>query len=155
MPEFVSLFDFVPDSMPESAIAHTPSDALDLRRFDAHYAAEAGPSTIFSEVPDGRFRVQITDLELTLASTGNPVLKFGLRIMDGEHRKRMLWKRRVITENTIRYVKSELMTCGLRLERFSQLPLRLEELQGIELDITKVTKKDNCDIYFNRRAVEA
>lgn len=155
MAEFVSLFDSVPDSIPESPTKNlTPRNPMDLSRFNQSFEVEQAPPQSFGEVPDGRYRVLISDLELGLASTGNPVLKYGLRIASGEFRGRMIWKRRVITANTIRYTKSELMTCGLRLERFSHLNRRLAELQGIGLEVSKVTKGEKSDVFFNRRLVE-
>jgi hypothetical protein len=127
---------------------------MDLSRFNRSFAAEAAPAPTFGEVPDGRYRAVISDLELGLSSTGNPVLKYGLRVASGEFRGRMIWKRRAITANTIRYTKSELLTCGLRLERFSHLSRRLAELQGIGLEVSKVTKGEKSDVFFNRRLVE-
>jgi hypothetical protein len=150
MADFVSLFDSVPDPAPE----HPARDPMDLSRFNRSFAAEQSPAPSFGEVPDGRYRVVISDLELGLASTGNPVLKYGLRVATGEFRGRMIWKRRAITSNTIRYTKSELLTCGLRLERFSHLSRRLGELQGIGLEVSKVTKGEKSDVFFNRRLVE-
>jgi hypothetical protein len=46
------------------------------------------------------------------------------------------------------------LTCGLRLERFSHLSRRLAELQGIGLEVSKVTKGEKSDVFFNRRLVE-
>jgi len=145
MPEFVSLFDSIPDPV---------QDPMDLSRFNPSFSSRTTFAPMFREVPDGRYSVQITDLELGLASTGNPVLKYGLRVATGELTGRMIWKRRVITVNTIRFTKRELLACGLLLDRFSHLGRRLGELQGIELEVSKVTKGDNSDVYFNRRVGE-
>jgi len=165
MAEFVSLFDSVPDPIQEPPAQSSPGGKLsagnlpagnlmDLSRFNRTFEAEQAPAPSFGEVPDGRYRVMISDLELGLASTGNPVLKYGLRVASGEFRGRMIWKRRVITANTIRYTKSELLTCGLRLERLSHLNRRLAEMQGIGLEVSKVTKGEKSDVFFNRRLIE-
>ena len=145
MTEFVSLFDSIPDPV---------QDPMDLSRFNPSFSSQTTIVSTFREVPDGRYSVQIIDLELGLASTGNPVLKYGLRVATGELTGRMIWKRRVITVNTIRFTKRELLTCGLLLDRFSHLGHRLGELQGIGLEVGKVTKGDKSDVYFNRRVVE-
>ena len=153
MAEFVSLFDSIPDFGVHPPTAHPPPAAhsMDLSRFNRSFEAEHAPAPTFGQVPDGRYRVLITDLELSLASTGNAVLKYGLRVAAGPFERRMIWKRRVITVNTIRYTKSELLTCGLRLDRLSDLNRRLAELQGIGLEVSKVTKGDKSDVFFNRR----
>jgi len=157
MAEFVSLFDSLPDPVPEPPAPHppggNPGDPMNLSRFNRVFSAETVPPPSFGEVPDGRYRVLITDLELTLASTGNPVLKYGMRIGAGPCAGRMIWKRRAITANTLRYTKSELLTCGLRLERLSHLNRRLAELQGIGLEVSKVSKGEKSDVFFNRRLV--
>ncbi len=145
MPEFVSLFDSIPEPVP---------DPMDLSRFNPSFSTQTTPVPTFREVPDGRYCALITDLELGLASTGNPVLKYGLRVATGEFKGRMIWKRRVITVNTIRFTKRELLTCGLLLDRFSHLGRRLGELQGVGLEVSKVTKGDKSDVYFNRRVVD-
>lgn len=145
MPEFVSLFDSIPDPV---------HDPMDLSRFNPSFSSQKTFVSTFRDVPDGRYCVQVTDLELGMASTGNPVLKYGLRVATGELTGRMIWKRRVITVNTIRFTKRELLTCGLLLDRFSHLGRRLGELQGIGLEVSKVTKGDKSDVYFNRRVVE-
>ncbi|MCX6589165.1 MAG: hypothetical protein NTX13_21585 [Acidobacteria bacterium] len=153
MAEFVSLFDSIPDPEGHPLTVPPPPavQSIDLSRFNRIFEAEQAPAPTFGEVPDGRYRVLITDLELSLASTGNAVLKYGLRVVAGPFERRMVWKRRAITANTIRYTKSELLTCGLRLERLSDLNRRLAELQGIGLEVSKVTKGDKSDVFFNRR----
>jgi hypothetical protein len=72
----------------------------------------------------------------------------------GEFAGRMIWKRRVITVNTLRFMKKDLLTCGLLLDRFSHLGRRLGELQGVGLEVSKVTKGDSSDVYFHRRVVD-
>ena len=145
MPEFASLFNVVPEPV---------HDPMDLSRFNESVGSPKTLVRSYVEVPDGRYRAQITDLELGLASTGNPILKYGLRVSMGEFAGRMIWKRRVITVNTLRFMKKDLLTCGLLLDRFSHLGRRLGELQGVGLEVSKVTKGDSSDVYFHRRVVD-
>ena len=60
-----------------------------------------------------------------------------------------MWKRRGITEKTREYVLDELKICGLELPRFSELKNHLHELIGVELEVTRKTRGEDVNIYFN------
>lgn len=124
---------------------------LDLSRFNDAYRQEA-PAPAFQPVPDGRYHVEVDHVELgETANTGNPVLKWTLRIVGGDHSDRILFKRRVITEKTVRFLKSELQVCGLELRELSDLPGHLEEVTGLHLEVMKKTNGEWVDIYFENR----
>jgi hypothetical protein len=134
----------------------------DLSRFNEEYRRapaeqeqqrEQGwkPRTRFV-APDGKYEVMVESVELTTAkSSGNPLLKWRLRITSGPHENKVLFKNRAITPNTIEWVKKELQICGLDLEPFSNLPSRLRELANLELAVSKVTRGEHDSIYVNKR----
>jgi hypothetical protein len=84
-------------------------------------------------------------------STGNPMLKWTLRVIAPKFVNRLMWRNSVITHNTLKYVKTDLHTCGLDLEKLSELPKHLKKLLDVKLEVTKKTKGDNENIFFNRR----
>ena len=53
----------------------------------------------------------------------------------------------------IRWLKNDLHICGLDLQKLSDLPANLERLLDVKLEVTKRTKGDNENVYFNRRLV--
>ena len=55
--------------------------------------------------------------------------------------------------NTLKFVKTDLHICGLDLEKLSDLPRNLSKLLDVKLEVTKKTKGDNENIYFNSRIV--
>lgn len=131
----------------------------DLTRFDVQYArplAEPPPTapnqqTLLS-LPDGKYRVVVERLELTTAkNSGQPMLKWWLRVSGGQFDHRLLFKNRVISDATLEWVRKEMLVCGLELTPFSSLPNRLGELVGATLAISKVTKNGYENIYINRR----
>ncbi len=127
--------------------------AIDLSQFDDEYrneeAAERGE---FESVPDGKYQVTVEKVELTEAqSSGNPMLKWTLRVIAPKFVNRLIWRNSVITHNTLKYVKTDLHTCGLDLERLSDLQKNLKKLLDVKLEVTKKTKGDNENIFFNRR----
>jgi len=128
-------------------------DEIDLSRFNSLYRAESQPDAapVSHSIPDGRYEVVIAEAILTTSqSSGNPMIRFVLRITGSTFRDRIVRKFRAITEKTLPYVRKELEICGLRLERFEDLKSRVHELEGRELEIVKVTKGEDSNIYFNR-----
>lgn len=128
-------------------------DEIDLARFNNLYktepASDAAPMTY--SIPDGRYEVVVAEATLTKSQrSGNPMIRYVLRIAGSTFRDRLLRKHSAITENTIRFVRKELEICGLRLEKFDDLKARMNELEGIELEVVKVTKGEDSNIYFNR-----
>ncbi len=105
----------------------------------------------FESVSDGKYQVLVEKVELTQSSTGNPMLKWTLRILGPSFANRVLWYNRVFTHNTLKYVKTDLHLCGLDLDKLSELPKHLDKLLDVKLEVTKKTKGNNKNIYFNRR----
>jgi hypothetical protein len=74
-----------------------------------------------------------------------------LEVLSGSHAGRHIFKNSVITQASIPYVKGDLKTLGLQLSKFSELSRRLDELLDVTLEVTKRTRGDYTNIYFNRR----
>jgi len=126
--------------------------SIDLAQFDDDFQSEAPAERgDFETVPDGKYQVAVEKVELTQSSTGNPMLKWTLRILAPRFANRLLWRNSVFTANTLKYVKTDLHLCGLDLEKLSELPKHLGKLLELKLEVTKKTKGDNENIYFNRR----
>ena len=126
--------------------------AIDLAQFDDDFQSESTEERgDFESVPDGKYQVAVEKVELTQSSTGNPMLKWTLRILAPRFANRFLWRNSVFTANTLKYVKTDLHLCGLDLEKLSELPKHLGKLLEVKLEVTKKTKGDNENIYFNRR----
>ena len=127
--------------------------AIDLTQFDKDFSSEQPEERgEFESVPDGKYQVTVEKVELTEAqSSGNPMLKWTLRVIAPKFIDRLMWRNSVITHNTLKYVKTDLHTCGLDLDKLSELPKHLKKLLDVKLEVTKKTKGDNENIYFNRR----
>lgn len=126
---------------------------IDLSQFDAEFGAEQTEERgEFEKLPDGKYQVIVDKVELAQAqSTGNPMIKWTLRVLGPRHANRLLWRNSVITQNTLRYVKTDLHLCGLELQKLSDLPQNLGRLLDVRLEVTKRTKGENENIFFNRR----
>jgi hypothetical protein len=132
-----------------------PPPDIDLSQFDDDFAEAPIEEREFDEVPDGKFQVSIDKVELTTAkSSGNAMLKWTLRILGPHCAGRLLWRNNVIaTRENVRWLKNDLHICGLELVKLSELREHLEQLLDVQLEVTKRTRGDSVNIYFNRRLV--
>ena len=126
---------------------------IDLAAFDGTFQQEATEERgEFEGLPDGKYQVVVEKVELThTQNTGNPVLKWTLRVLGPRFGNRLIWRNSVITQNTVKYIKTDLHICGLDLEKLSDLPPQLHKLLDVRLEVAKKTKGDYENIYFSRR----
>ena len=131
------------------------SRSIDLTQFDDDFRNETPVErSDMDSVPDGKYQVFIVKVELAEAhTTGNPMLKWTLRILGPKFVNRIMWRNSVFTANTMKYVKTDLQLCGLDLDKFSELENNLSKLLDVKLEVTKKTKGENSNIYFNSRIV--
>lgn len=128
---------------------------VDLSDLDQAFTDAPVEEKEFDPVPDGKYQVNVEKVEITTAKTsGNRMLKWMLRILAPRFRGRVLWRNNVMaTRENIKWLKGDLHTCGLDLEKLSDLPANLERLLDVKLEVTKRTKGDNENVYFNKRIV--
>lgn len=128
---------------------------LDLAQFDDDFAEAPVEEREFEDIPDGKYQVNVEKVELTRAqSSGNPLLKWTLKILGPRLAGRLLWRNSVMaSKENLKWLKTDLHTCGLGIEKLSDLPARLGDLLDVKLEVTKRTKGENENIYFNRRIV--
>jgi hypothetical protein len=121
----------------------------DLSIFDEEYDEAEVPS--YEEVPDGKYQVRVHRVELGTSQAGDAMLKWDLVVLSGQHAGRHVFKNAVITHKSLPFVKGDLHTLGVQLSRFSDLPNHLEALLDQTLEITKRTRGEYTNVYFNRR----
>jgi hypothetical protein len=125
------------------------NQSVDLSSFDDEFATAQSPE--YDEVPDGKYHARIESVRLETSQKGDPMIKFDLEVLSGAHAGRHIFKNSVITQASLPYVKGDLRTLGLELSKFSELSGRLDELLDVALEITKRTRGDYTNVYFNRR----
>lgn len=125
------------------------SSSVDLSAFDDDFSSAEAPS--FDEVPDGKYQARIDSVRLANSQKGDPMIKWDLIVLSGPQAGRHIFKNSVITPAAMPFVKGDLKTLGLELAKFSDLPSHLESLLDITLEVTKRTRGDFANVYFNRR----
>ena len=129
-------------------------DDFDLAQLDNEYQEAPVEEREFDEVPDGKYQVKVEKAEIVRSQTsGNPMLKWTLKIFGPKFAGRFMWRNNVITSENLKWLKTDLHTCGVVLGSLSELPSRLKDLLDINLEVTKKTKGENENIYINRRIV--
>lgn len=123
--------------------------AVDLTSFDHDFETAEAPE--YDEVPDGKYQARIDSVRLESSQKGDPMIKFDLEVISGSQAGRHIFKNSVVTQASIPYVKGDLKTLGMELAKFSELSGRLEELLDVTLEVTKRTRGDYTNVYFNRR----
>jgi hypothetical protein len=102
-------------------------------------------------VPDGVYRVNVEDVSLGISpASGNPTVKWMLRILGPTQQRRVLYKWNGISERSMQFLIEELRCCGVELKRLTDLEKHLPGLVGLELEIARKTKDGRANIYFNK-----
>jgi hypothetical protein len=129
------------------------SEGIDLAQFDEDFARIEVEERKFEPIPDGKYQVNVENAELTKAKiSGNPMLKWTLRILDPPYRGRLRWRNNLmVTQENIHWLKKDLCICGLDLAKLSDLPENVERLINVRLMVTKRTRNGNENIFFNKR----
>jgi hypothetical protein len=125
------------------------NQSVDLTTFDDEFETAEAPE--YDEVPDGKYQARIETVRLESSQKGDPMIKFELEVLSGSQAGRRIFKNSVITQASLPYVKGDLKTLGLELAKFSELGGRLEELLDVTLEVTKRTRGEYSNVYFNRR----
>jgi len=130
-------------------------DEFDLAQFDDDFTDAEVEDREFEDAPDGKYQVNVDKVELTHAQTsGNPMLKWTLRILGPRFAGQLLWRNNVIASaENIKWLKTDLFTCGLQIEKLSDLPSNLEKLLDVKLEVYKKTNGENQNVYLNKRIV--
>lgn len=128
--------------------SHDAAQPSDLSAFDDDYAEAEAPE--FDEVPDGKYQVRVHTMKLARSQKNDPMIKWDTVIISGQHAGRHIFKNSVITQSSLPFVKADLQTLGLKLEKFSELPNHLDALLDLTIDVTKRTKGEYANVYFNK-----
>ena len=104
-------------------------------------------------LPDGGYRVRVQRVEVTRSqASGRPLIKWTLRLVDPASGRlgRHLWRNLVLAPDNLTWLRRDLELCDLRVERVYDLPARLDELTGRELDVRVRTQNGYLDVFLVR-----
>ncbi len=125
-----------------------PATGPDLSAFDEEYEQAEAPE--FDEVPDGKYQVRIHAARMSESQKGDPMIKWDLVVISGQLAGRHIFKNSVITQASLPFVKGDLKVLGVQLPKFSELPNHLGLVLDKKLQVTKRTKDEFANVYFNK-----
>ena len=133
------------------ADSYNPNN-VDLAGFDDEFETiPAEPEG--DDIPDGKYQVRIDSFEITRSKTsGNPMLKWKLRILAPRCVGRILWRNSVLRNDpeNLRWTKKDLATVGVRLSKLSELPDHVDAIIGRCVEVSKTTRGEFESIYLNK-----
>jgi hypothetical protein len=111
--------------------------------------ASTSSDEMYSDIPDGTYDCVIEDARVTeTTSTGRPLVIWKLRIKGPQAVNRVVTKNRVITENTLAFLKEDLEKCRIHISRLAELPACLAGLVDHPIGVEKRTKEGRTNFYF-------
>jgi hypothetical protein len=119
-----------------------------LAAFDEEYDQAEAPD--FDDLPDGKYQVRIESVRMAESQKHDPMIKWDLIVISGQLAGRHIFKNSVITAASLPFVKGDLKVLGVQLPKFSDLPNHLEALLDKKLQVTKKTKDEYTNVYFNK-----
>ena len=134
------------------------NENVNLEEYDEKYqAAEEPEEREFEPVPDGKYQVNVNRAEITTAKTsGNPMLKWTLKIIAPKYSGRLLWNHHILSNSTsLSWLKKDLKMCGITLDKLSALSDKLNDLVGLKLEVSAKTREGSTSVYFNRLLSDA
>jgi hypothetical protein len=131
-----------------------PNRPVDLAHLDGSFVT-AEAATNGSSPPDGKYQVNVEKAEIVRSKTNNePMLKWTLKIIAPSHIGRLMWRYNMLsTPENMKWLKGDLQTCGLQLDKVSNLHGRLTDLLDVKLEVTKRTRGEHENIYFDKKLV--
>jgi hypothetical protein len=134
----------------------------DLAQLDDVYKeVEPAEKKELDDVPPGRYQAFIDRVYLDRAKTsGRLMLKWELVVAVGDYKGRRLFRNNMVeTPDNMRWLKADLQTAGVTIERLSDLPIYLDSLINVMLDVTVSTKgkgdQASTNVYINKRVDRA
>jgi len=133
-----------------------PVTVEELEQFDHEMEnTETMEHPDFRSIPDGSYQCEVERIMLTRTQQDEPMLKWQFNVIGPTHDGAKLFKNHLFRSTSLPFLKTDMHTLGFPIQKASEIPGLLESLVGLHLNIRKVTKGDNENIYINSRIAEA
>ena len=131
-----------------------PVDSIDLSEFEDEFRRSEPPAVRdrhLDEIPDGFYDARVEDVKLgRVRGTGNPMLTWRLRILGPRFCGAAISKVRIITHQTVGFLKDDLSKLGLEMGTLDEMTSRLDEMVDRPIGIMKRARADrrSTDLHF-------
>lgn len=134
---------------------------VDLSTFDDDFES-AEVREPFEDLPDGKYQVNVETVNIDSHAPKDggavvPTVKWKFKVLTGDHAGRLIFKTNYLRDKTaVGFLKNDLVTCGLKIDKLSHLRDNLERLLDLKLAVqVKRTKSKTSDaeyvnVYINK-----
>ena len=131
------------------------SDIMDtLKQFDGQYEASEASSSGSTDVPEGKYTMKVVDTDVFSSKSENrPYFKIALQVTDGEFKGSTINKIYSLDDPArFKFLKGDLIVCGLMLTRISDLPANHEKIRGRVLNVQAKKNGQYTNYFINGAA---
>jgi len=131
----------------------------DLEEYDEEYQSSEPPAGEGEPMPDGTYQCVVDAVKLVRFKEWI-IFKWDLKVISGPFEGRMVWKSSFIQQGRLGFLKGELETCGIIIDKISELAQEriLSKFLDIKLEIKQKTSEKTNDagkhyvnIYIQKR----
>lgn len=125
---------------------------MDLSQYEEAWSNSTAPSNSNEEPPDGKYEVEVKKVELRESQAGKPYMKWQMMI-DGEkcNGRWLFHSNQMATKDNLGWLRKDLNTCGVKVEKLSELEAALPRLVGVRLQVTKKSRNErNYNLYLDK-----
>jgi len=133
--------------------SNDPFKSLDALEEIFASADAGGGNNAFGEVPDGTYQVRVDKAEFSISKSGNPMVSWQLRILNGKYANACIFKRNMlITPDNVVWFKKDLVATGMDVRgmKLRDMNERLPNLIGVCLEVNQKTKGDFSNVYIQK-----
>ena len=123
-----------------------------LAHFDEVFDEAPAATNASVDLPEGKYTMKLADTEIFDSRAGRPFFKMVLEVSDGDMKGVQVSKLHSLDDpERFRFLKGDLVTCGLVLSKLSDLPAKMREIHGIHLNVQAKKKDQYTNYYINGR----
>ena len=108
-----------------------------LKQFDGQYEASESSNTGTTEIPEGKYVMKVVDTDVFSSKNENrPYFKLALQVVEGDQKGANVSKIYSLDDPArFKFLKGDLIVCGLMLTKLSDLPTNHEKIRGRVLNV--------------------
>lgn len=122
----------------------------ELQQFDAQYEQSESSSSGTTDLPEGKYVMKLVDSDVFRSKEGRPYFKMVLQVNEGELKGTNVTKLFSLDDPArFKFLKGDLITCGLMLTKISDLPTNHEKIRGKVLNVTAKKNGQYTNYFIN------
>lgn len=123
-----------------------------LAQFDKIFSETPATTNTQAELPEGKYTMKVSDVEIFTSKDDRDYFKVSLTVDEGEFKGVTVSKLYGLdVPEKFRFLKGDLVTCGLLLQRLSELPKAMSKIVGVRLSVQVKKNGQYTNYWLNGR----